>query len=114
MTLLRVKNLCVDYATSQGVVQAVKGIEFHVDHGEVVGIAGESGSGKSTVAKTIMRVLQAPGFISAGEVFLEGRDILSMSSDALREIRWTEMAMVFQSALDSLNPVLCIVPSSKI
>ncbi|MBV71803.1 MAG: sugar ABC transporter ATP-binding protein [Myxococcales bacterium] len=108
MNLLTVRGLSVDYATPNGPARAVHGIDFHVNQGEVIGLAGESGSGKSTVAKAIMRILQPPGFISGGSVLLNGRDVLTMSRSDLRDMRWTEMAMVFQSALDSLNPVLPI------
>lgn len=108
MNLLSVKNLSVGYATASGCVQTVKNVSFDVPEGAFVGIAGESGSGKSTLAKAIMRILQPPGLITAGAVELEGRDLLQMNAAALREIRWRKVAMVFQSALDSLNPVLTI------
>ena len=108
MSLLSVKDLSVCYATQNGVVTAVNQLSFDLEPGETLGLAGESGSGKSTVAKAIMRILQPPGFISGGEVWINERNILDMNSEQLRLMRWTEIAMVFQSALDSLNPVLRI------
>lgn len=108
MSLLSVNNLSVHYASEAGTVDAVRGASFELSAGEVLGIAGESGSGKSTLAKAIMRILQPPGFIGSGEILLDGSDILKMSRDELREIRWARISMVFQSALDSLNPVTTI------
>ena len=108
MTILSVKDLSICYATENGLVQAVSGVSFDIGAGETLGLAGESGSGKSTIAKAVMRILQAPGFISAGSVKLDGNEVLDMDREQLRAMRWTEMAMVFQSALDSLNPVLRI------
>jgi len=108
MSLLDVRSLTVEYCGALGNRVAVDGMSFQIGKGEFIGLAGESGSGKSTVAKAVMRILQTPGFISGGEVYFEGVDILKMSSEELRELRWRDMAMVFQSALDSLNPVLSI------
>ena len=108
MTLLTVRDLTVEYCGYDADRVAVNGVSFHIAEGEFVGLAGESGSGKSTVAKAIMRILQTPGFISGGEVVFQGQDILKMSAPDLRDLRWRDIAMVFQSALDSLNPVLRI------
>lgn len=104
--LLRVQDLCVDYVTPQGPVRAVDSVHLDLFHGEILGVAGESGCGKSTLAKAVTRILPAPAVIRRGQVLFEGRDILRMDEDELRSVRWTRISMVFQSAMDSLNPVL--------
>ena len=106
--LLEVKDLCVEYVTPKGNVKAVDRVSFSIAKGEVVGLAGESGSGKSTAAMAIMRLLQPPAIITGGEVRFEGQDILSMNDAELREFRWRKIALVFQSAMTALNPVLTI------
>ena len=108
MSLLNVTDLCVDYVADDGLVRAVDKLSFKIGPNEFVGLAGESGSGKSTVAKAILRVLQPPGVISGGTVHFEDQDILEMGPQALRAMRWSSISMVFQSALDSLNPVVRI------
>jgi ABC-type dipeptide/oligopeptide/nickel transport system ATPase component len=108
MTVLQVRDLSVAYANGHTLVDVVKGVSFDVGPGETIGLAGESGSGKSTVGKAIMRILQPPGVITGGDVKVNGRDVLRMSAVQLRDMRWAEVSMVFQSALDSLNPVLKI------
>jgi peptide/nickel transport system ATP-binding protein len=106
--LLSIRDLCVDYVTDHGPVRAVDHVSFDVGRGEVLGIAGESGSGKSTLAQAVMRILPSPAVISGGQVLLEGRDLLAADEAALRELRWKRIAMVFQSAMDALNPVLTV------
>jgi len=106
--LLSVRGLCVDYVTPAGPVRAVDRVSLEVGRGELLGLAGESGSGKSTVAQAVMRVLPAPAVITGGAVTLEGRDLLALDEAGLREVRWKRMAMVFQSAMDALNPVLTV------
>ena len=108
MSLLNVTDLCVDYVADDGLVRAVDKLSFKIGPNEFVGLAGESGSGKSTVAKAILRVLQPPGVISGGTVHFEDQDILEMGPQVLRAMRWSSISMVFQSALDSLNPVVRI------
>jgi len=104
--LLDVRDLCVDYVTERGAVRAVDGVTFDVRRGEVLGIAGESGCGKSTLAQALLRTLPAPAVITRGEVRLEGRDLLAMGERELRGVRWQRISMVFQSAMDALNPVI--------
>jgi peptide/nickel transport system ATP-binding protein len=106
--LLDVQSLCVDYVTDDGPVRAVDEVSLEVGRGEVLGLAGESGSGKSTLAQAVMRLLPPPGVITGGRVLLEGVDLLGLDEDALRRVRWRRVSMVFQSALDALNPVLSI------
>lgn len=106
--VLEVRDLCVDYVSAQGPVRAVDRVSFDVARGEILGIAGESGCGKSTVAQAVLRILPPPAVITGGRVRLEGRDLLAMSEPELRAMRWSRASMVFQSAMDALNPVLTI------
>ena len=106
--LLEVKNLCVDYITDDGDFNAVKSVSFHISKGEIFGLAGESGCGKSTIAFAINRLHKPPAFISGGEILFDGQDLLKLSDSQLNTLRWSEIAMVFQSAMNSLNPVLTI------
>ena len=107
-SLLDIRGLCVDYVTDQGPVRAIDHLDISVRPGEILGIAGESGSGKTTLAKAIMRILPPPAVITGGEVVFKGRDILSMEEEELRGLRWREISMVFQSAMDALNPVISV------
>ncbi|RZQ75526.1 ABC transporter ATP-binding protein [Vibrio vulnificus] len=106
--VLQVRNLCVDYITDNGDFNAVKSVSFDIGRGEIFGLAGESGGGKSTIAFAINRLHKPPAFISGGEILFEGRNLLALSDQALSVLRWSEIAMVFQSAMNSLNPVLTI------
>jgi peptide/nickel transport system ATP-binding protein len=103
-----VRNLRVEYLTPAGSVRAVDGVSFDVAPGEVFGLAGESGCGKSTAAMAVLRLLQPPALITQGEVLFDGEDILSMDEAALRSFRWRKMSLVFQSAMNALNPVLSV------
>lgn len=104
--LLQVKNLCVDYITDQGSVRAVNEVSFEIQPGEVFGLAGESGCGKSTVAFAVPRLHNPPALISSGQIIFEGKDVLAFSRQQLKDYRWANVSMVFQSAMNSLNPVL--------
>lgn len=106
--LIEIDNLQVEYLAGRGSVRAVDGVSFSIGKGEVVGLAGESGSGKSTIAQAIMRILQPPAIITGGKVMIGGRDVLQMSDRELQKFRWDEVSMVFQSAMNSLNPVATI------
>jgi peptide/nickel transport system ATP-binding protein len=107
-SLIRIEDLKVDYFSSRGPVRAVDGVSFQIQPGEVLGLAGESGSGKSTIAQAILRILQPPGVITGGSVEFNGRDILNMSDEELGRFRWRDVSMVFQSAMNALNPVMTI------
>jgi peptide/nickel transport system ATP-binding protein len=102
--LLQVDNLWVRYRTGSGEVPAVRGVSFAVERGRSLGVAGESGCGKSTMAHAILRLLPGGTHVE-GSVMLNGSDILTMNPGALRAVRWTEGAIVFQGALHALNPV---------
>jgi len=102
--LLSVRDLRVTYRSSGGDVPAVRGVDFELDRGETLGLAGESGCGKSSVAGALLRLLPR-GTSVTGEVLLEGEDVLAMAPERLRVVRWTELAIVFQGALHTLNPV---------
>ncbi len=102
--LLSVRDLHVTYRPQRGTVPAVRGVSFDLAPGETLGLAGESGCGKSTIAGALLRVLPR-GTEVAGEVLLDGEDVLTMKPGRLRAVRWAEMSIVFQGALHSLNPV---------
>ena len=104
--LLSVRNLCVDYITESGDVRAVNSVSFDIAPGEVFGLAGESGCGKSTVAFSVARLHKPPAYISGGEILFKGENILGFDDERLRSYRWRQASVVFQSAMNALNPVL--------
>jgi peptide/nickel transport system ATP-binding protein len=107
--LLEVEDLHVHFETSRGIVRAVEGLSFHVGRGEVVAIVGESGSGKSVSALSIMRLLpRLTGHISKGSITFDGKDLLALDEEGMREIRGRDMSMIFQEPMTSLNPILTI------
>jgi oligopeptide/dipeptide ABC transporter ATP-binding protein len=111
-TVLEIRDLSVVYRTPGGDVRAVDHVNLDLAAGEVIGLAGESGSGKSTLVYGASRLLRAPALITSGSVRYSGRrvtepvDVLTMKPDGLRRLRWREIAIVFQSAMNALNPVL--------
>ncbi len=102
--LLDVRDLTVEYRTSEGRLPALRGVDLVVNAGEIVGVAGESGCGKSTLASTVLR-LQPKDATVSGEVRVSGEDVLTTGWSRLRALRWAEASIVFQGALHSLNPV---------
>jgi peptide/nickel transport system ATP-binding protein len=101
-TLIELRGLTVEY----GSLRAVDGVDLAIRTGEVVGLAGESGSGKSTVANAVMQILRPPARIVGGEVLFRGENLVGKSKEQLRRYRWRNVAMVFQSAMNALNPVM--------
>ncbi|MEV0006837.1 ABC transporter ATP-binding protein [Streptomyces sp. NPDC047973] len=107
--LLEVRDLHVEFHTRDGIAKAVNGVNYSVAAGETLAVLGESGSGKSVTAQAIMGILDMPpGKISGGEILFKDRDLLKLKSEERRRIRGQEMAMIFQDALSSLNPVLSV------
>jgi peptide/nickel transport system ATP-binding protein len=106
--LLQVQDLEVKYHTPAGVLTAIRHTSFEVNEAEIVGIVGESGCGKSTVASAVMRLLPPNGEITAGQILLRGRDLRRLDKEAMRSIRGRELAMIFQDPMTSLNPVFGI------
>src|SRR5512135_3423012 len=108
--LLEVKNLQTQFKTESGLVKAVNDVSYHIDEQEIVGIVGESGCGKSVTQLSVMRLIQNPGRVAAGEVLFEGKDLLKYTANGpeMRAIRGAKIAMIFQEPMTSLNPVLTI------
>jgi peptide/nickel transport system ATP-binding protein len=104
MSLLDIEDLEITYTTQGGDVPAVRGVDMKIERGQVVGLAGESGCGKSTIAQAILRLLP-PTTKVAGHIRLDGDDILTMNPGGLRAVRWGEASIVFQGAMHALNPV---------
>ena len=102
MPLLDVRNLSVSFGTADGVVQAVRGVSFQIERGKTLGIVGESGSGKSVATQTIVGLTQ--GALVSGEAVFEGRDLLTVDAEELRQVRGAEIALIFQDPLSSLHP----------
>ncbi len=111
--VLQVKNLQVVYETARGVVRAVDDVSFTLQPGERMGLIGESGSGKTTMVTALMRLTRPPAYIAGGQVLLEGKDLLSISDEALRKLRLKEIALMPQAAMNSLNPVVRVGPQIK-
>ncbi|MDR3033031.1 MAG: ABC transporter ATP-binding protein [Kitasatospora sp.] len=104
--LLDVQDLSVAYETQGGLVRAVDRVSFTLRPGEILGLAGESGCGKSTIALALPRLLRSPAVITGGRVLFDGTDLLSLDDTAVRAVRWRDIALVFQNAMNALNPVL--------
>jgi oligopeptide/dipeptide ABC transporter ATP-binding protein len=103
--LLEVKGLRTSFYTRDGVVRAVDGIDIHVDRGEIMGLVGESGCGKSVTSLSIMRLIAKPGQIEAGEILFDGENLLKLPDNKMRGIRGNRISMIFQQPTSSLNPV---------
>jgi peptide/nickel transport system ATP-binding protein len=100
--LLELRGLAVEY----GRARAVDGVDLDIHEGEILGLAGESGCGKTTVANAVMQILRPPGRIAGGQVLFRGDDLVGKSAEELRRFRWLNVSMVFQSAMNALNPVM--------
>jgi peptide/nickel transport system ATP-binding protein len=104
--LVTIENLAVEYVTSSRTVRAVDGVSLTIGRGEIVGLAGESGCGKSTMANAIMQLLRPPARVAAGRIVFDGQDLVGLNEEQLRRFRWRNVSMVFQSAMNALNPVM--------
>ncbi|MCI0477777.1 MAG: ABC transporter ATP-binding protein [Anaerolineales bacterium] len=107
-SLLELKNLTTVFPTRRGLVHAVADVSLSLAQGELLGIVGESGCGKSVTMLSILRLISAPGRIAAGQVFFQGRDLLKLSDGTMRQIRGKDIAMVFQDPLSTLNPAFSV------
>ncbi len=103
--VLKVAGLTLNYLTRQGEVKAVHDVSFELARGQALGLVGESGCGKTSVANCLMRLLPDNARLVAGQVFLDGQDLLALSEEEIRRFRWRRIAMVFQAAMNSLDPV---------
>jgi peptide/nickel transport system ATP-binding protein len=108
--ILEVEDLHVQFATPRGFFKAVDGVSFSLQPGERLGLIGESGSGKSTIALSVMQLIKPPGEIVAGRILLDGRNLLDLDEEEVRRYRLAEIAMIAQGAMNSLNPVVRIRP----
>ncbi len=107
--LLEIKRLSVQFFTHQGIVRALEEVDLAIAAGEIMGLVGETGCGKSVMARTILRLIpEPPGKVSSGEILFKGEDILKLGSRRLREIRGNDISMIFQEPTSSLNPVFTV------
>src|SRR3989442_4451865 len=106
--LLQVRHLQTHFPTRAGLVRAVDGVSFYLDRGELLGLVGESGCGKSITALSIMRLIAPPGKIVGGKIDFDGQNLLALSNAAMRAIRGNDVAMIFQDPMTSLNPVFTV------
>jgi peptide/nickel transport system ATP-binding protein len=107
--LYSVRNLTVEYTTRAGTVKAVDQVSLEIRRGEILGLVGESGCGKSTLGKALMRLHTGPARIAEGELWFDGRNLMSLSEDDMRQVRGAELGMVFQDPMTSLNPVQRVI-----
>ena len=104
--LLEIKDLHTVFHTDDGAVRAVDGVDLWVDEGEVLGLVGESGCGKSVTAHSVMRLVSPPGRIESGEILFRGRNLLKVSQREMHQVRGSRIAMIYQEPMSSLNPLL--------
>jgi peptide/nickel transport system ATP-binding protein len=105
MVLLVAENLSVGYQTQKGYLHAVEGVSFSLGAGKSLGFVGESGCGKTTLGMALMRLLPSNGLIRDGRILFDGEDLLQKTDEEMRQVRWQEIAMIFQAAMNALNPV---------
>jgi len=106
--MLSIRDLAVKFRIPRGVLTAVDGVDLDVIKGEVFGLSGESGCGKTVIAHAILKLVAPNGFIETGKIMFEGDDVLSMSDEELRNYRWKDVALIFQGAQSALNPLLLV------
>jgi peptide/nickel transport system ATP-binding protein len=105
MPLLTVENLSIGYHTRRRFIRSVEGVSFSLDKGKSLGFVGESGCGKTTIGMALMRLLPINASVTQGRVMFDGRNLLEISEEEMRQIRWKKIAMIFQAAMNALNPV---------
>ena len=108
LDLLRVQDLVTEFRTSDGVVRAVDKVSFSIRSGQTLGLVGESGCGKSVTALSIMRLIARPGRIAEGSIFFDGKDLIDLEEEEMRHVRGSDIAMIFQEPMTSLNPVYTV------
>ncbi|HYA56427.1 MAG TPA: ATP-binding cassette domain-containing protein, partial [Nitrososphaerales archaeon] len=107
MPLLDVRGLCIDYKLQNGYLRAVDSVSFQIDEGEVLGLAGESGSGKSTIAHSILKILPRTTRVS-GSILVDGTEVVQMDDRAARAYRWKVVSLVPQGSMNAFDPVITI------
>jgi peptide/nickel transport system ATP-binding protein len=107
-TVLSIENLSTFFKTDKGIARAVEDVTFSLEEGEMLGLIGESGCGKTTVAQSILRLIEYPGKVVSGKVILNGKDLLKATDDELYSLRWKEISVIPQSAMNALNPVYTV------
>ena len=105
-TLLELQQLVVEYGVGAKRARAVDGVDLAIHEGEIVGLAGESGCGKTTIANAMMQILRPPARIAGGSILFQGESLVGKSTEELRRFRWRNVSMVLQSAMNALNPVM--------
>ena len=108
MAILQLDNLTTNYKTLRGWVRAAEGVNFELEKGKALGLVGESGCGKTTVALSILKILPAGGRIRSGKILFDGKDLVPLSDNEMRKIRWKGISIVFQGSMNALNPVFKI------
>jgi len=109
MPLLEIEDFKVYYRSIDGISQAVDGISFSLEEGQSLGLVGESGCGKTTAVRGIIRIMDKNAFIAGGKVFFNGEDLIGFSEERMRNIRWKDLSLIPQAAMDSLNPVYPVI-----
>lgn len=104
--LLDVQNLTMGYKTRKGMVSAIDGVSFSLQRGESMGLVGESGCGKTSIAMTLLRLMADNAVIQKGQILVDGQDLVKMNDQQIRDVRWRKISMVFQAAMNALNPVV--------
>ena len=106
--MLHVRNLKTTFPTDRGIVKAVDGVDFSLKNGEIVGLVGESGCGKSMTMLSILRLVPPPGKVDSGEIIFEGKNLVNATPSEMRKIRGKKISMIFQDPMTTLNPVFKI------